>query len=138
MVALTRETSYTDPSGGPGSRYRLIAVNGFGEDLWLGEASLRPLKALAAWPLPYRSGILNISFATSGLGGGAARTELSLFDVSGRLVRRLDSGVFESGYRSVTWDGRDAHGRRVAAGLYFLRTRSDLGYERSIKVAVLP
>ncbi|HEY9013536.1 MAG TPA: integrin alpha, partial [Gemmatimonadales bacterium] len=27
MVALTRETSYTDPSGGPGSRYRLIAVN---------------------------------------------------------------------------------------------------------------
>jgi hypothetical protein len=138
VVALTRETAYMDPSGGPGSRYRLFAVNGFGEELWLGEASLRPLKPLAAWPLPYRSGMLNISFATSGLGGGGARTELLLFDVSGRLVRRLDSGVYESGYRTVTWDGRDVHGRRVAAGLYFLRTRSELGYERAIKVAVLP
>jgi hypothetical protein len=138
IVALTRDNTYTDLSGGPGSRYRLSAVNGFGEELWLGEASLRPLKPLAAWPLPYRSGMLNISFATSSLGGSTARTELLLFDVSGRLVRRLDSGVYESGYRTVTWDGRDAHGRRVAAGLYFLRTKSELGYERSIKVAVLP
>ena len=114
-------------------------MNGFGEELWLGEASLRLLQPLSAWPLPYRSGALNISFATSGgLGGGAARTELLLFDVSGRLVRRLDSGVYESGHRTVTWDGRDARGGRVAAGVYFLRTRGELGYERSIKVAVLP
>ncbi|HYJ31847.1 MAG TPA: FlgD immunoglobulin-like domain containing protein [Candidatus Binatia bacterium] len=138
VVALTRDIQYTDRSGGPGTRYRLFAVNGFGEELLLGEASLRPLKPLTAWPLPYRSGTLNISFATSGLGAGAARTELLLFDVMGRLVRRLDSGVYGAGYRTVTWDGRDGDGRPVAAGLYFLRTKSDLGYERSIKVAVLP
>ena len=139
LVGLTRETSVTDLEGGPGSRYRLFAVNGFGEELWLGEAALRPLAPLSAWPLPYRGGNnLTISFATTGgVGGGASRAELLLFDVRGRLVRRLDSGLYTAGYRTATWDGRDSAGQKVATGLYFLRTKGEWGYERSIKVAVL-
>jgi hypothetical protein len=138
IVPLTRETSHTDPDGGPGSRYRLFAVNGLGEELWLGEAAIRPLKPLAAWPLPYRGGALTISFATAGgLGGGSGRAELSVYDVTGRLVRRLDSGAYPAGHRIATWDGRDALGREVAAGIYLLRASGDLGYQRTMKLAVL-
>jgi hypothetical protein len=137
VVALTRETSHTDPDGGPGSRYRLFAVNGLGEELWLGEAAIRPLTPLAAWPLPYRGGPLTVSFATGGFGGGAGRTEVSVYDVSGRLVRRIDSGVYPAGYRVATWDGRNEHGRDVAPGIYFLHAKGDFGYSRTMKISVL-
>jgi hypothetical protein len=138
VAALTRQTSHTDPDGGPGSRYRLFAVNGLGEELWLGEAAIRPLTPLAAWPLPYRGGALTVSFATGGgLGGGAGRAELSVYDVSGRLVRRIDSGVYPAGHRVATWDGRDEHGRDVAPGIYFVQAKGDLGYRRTMKISVL-
>jgi flagellar hook assembly protein FlgD len=57
--------------------------------------------------------------------------------VGGRLVRRIDAGVYPAGYRVATWDARDRHGRDVAAGIYFLRTTGDLGYQRTMKVSVL-
>jgi FG-GAP repeat/FlgD Ig-like domain len=137
LVTLTQATSVTDPEGGPGSKYRLFAVNGFGEDLWLGEASIRPRVPLSAWPLPYRGGTLAISFATvGGLGGGLASADVALYDVSGRLVRTIASEFYTAGYHSVIWDGRDGRGGHVAAGIYFLRARSG-GEERTIRVAVL-
>jgi flagellar hook capping protein FlgD len=137
VVALTRETSYTDPTAGPGTRYRLFAVNGLGEELMLGETSLRPRAPLAAWPLPYRDGNLSIAFAThGGLGGGTGAAEVALFDASGRLVRRVARGNYSAGYQSAVWDGRDELGRRVAAGVYFLRTTS-AGEDRKIKLVVL-
>ncbi len=47
-----------------------------------------------------------------------------IYDVNGRLVRRLDIGIQEPGsYRSqkkaVHWDGRDEFGASVASGIYF-------------------
>ncbi len=136
LVALTRETSVTDPQGGPGAKYRLFAVNGFGEELWLGEAGIRPLAGLAAWPLPYRGGNLTISFATfGGLGGGMGSAEVSVFDVSGRFVKRIARGSYGAGYQVANWDGKDERGRRVSSGVYFLKARS-AGEERTFKLAV--
>jgi hypothetical protein len=37
LVALTKETSYHDPSATPGALYRLFGVNGLGQELLLGE-----------------------------------------------------------------------------------------------------
>ncbi len=137
LVALTRETSVTDHSGGPGSRYRLFAVNGYGEELWLGETGLRPARALAAWPLPYRGGNLNVSFATyGGLGGGLGSAEVSVYDVRGRLVRHVARGDYAAGYQTAVWDGRDERGVRVAAGVYLLRAKA-AGEVRTLKLAVL-
>jgi len=137
LVSLTRETSYADPEGGPGSHYRLFAVNGLGEVLWLGETLIRPRTPIAAWPVPYRSGDLTVSFATySGLGGGAGPAEVSLYDVRGRLVRTIARGDYAAGYHTAIWDGRDQRGRRVAAGVYFLKARC-AGQERTLKLAVL-
>jgi hypothetical protein len=136
VAALTRETSYTDPSAGPASRYRLFAVNGLGEELMLGETSFRPAARLTAWPLPYRGGNLSITFATyGGAGGGSGPAVVSLYDVSGRLVRTIARGDFPAGYQAAAWDGRDDRGRGVATGVYFLRVTS-AGAERSLKVVI--
>lgn len=49
--------------------------------------------------------------------------EVSIFDVRGRLVRRLLHGPVASGARSLYWDGTDERRRRVASGTYFYRFR---------------
>ena len=47
--------------------------------------------------------------------------ELTVHDVSGRLVRRLESGPRQSGFQTARWDGNDGRGRVVPAGVYFVR-----------------
>ncbi len=136
LVSLTRETQYDDPAADPASRYRLFAVNGLGGEILLGETALRPQSLLAAWPLPYRGGELSVSFATgAGLGGLPAKAEVDLYNVRGRLVRRLAEGEYLPGYQEAVWDGRDEVGRNVPAGVYFLRVQS-AGQERSLQFAV--
>ena len=78
-----------------------------------------------------------MSFATyGGLGGGVGPAEVSVFDVSGRLVRTVVRGEYGAGYHTVAWDGKDAGGRRVAAGIYFLRAES-AGHTKTLKLVVL-
>jgi len=47
--------------------------------------------------------------------------ELTVHDVSGRLVRRLESGPRQRGFHAARWNGTDASGRVVPAGVYFVR-----------------
>jgi hypothetical protein len=44
--------------------------------------------------------------------------DLSIFDISGRLVRTLDKGVRMPGYYTVYWDGIDMQGRQAGPGVY--------------------
>lgn len=53
----------------------------------------------------------------------AGEARLAVYDVDGRLVRTLAGGWLEAGERTVTWDGDDDRGGRVASGLYFCRLR---------------
>ena len=48
-------------------------------------------------------------------------TNLVIYDVLGRAVRRLVSGPMEAGMHSVAWDGCDMVGRPVASGVYIYR-----------------
>jgi len=119
------ETHYTDSQGTRAASYRLSAVNRLGEELELGEVSLGPVRALSAWPLPYRAGDLHVSFSIiDPLGATTGTAEVGLYDLSGRLVKMLARGSFDSRQQTVTWDGRDAHGSAVTAGVYFLRAKS--------------
>jgi len=55
---------------------------------------------------------------------GLARTgdvRLELFNLAGRRVRTLASGVLSPGAHVTVWDGRDERGVAVGAGVYFLR-----------------
>jgi len=51
--------------------------------------------------------------------------EIAVFDLSGRLVRRLLSRTMTAGTHQVVWKGRDGRGRSAAAGVYFLRLRTE-------------
>jgi hypothetical protein len=51
----------------------------------------------------------------------AGRQRIDLFDVRGRMVRRFDEACGLAGARTVAWDGRDADGRPVPGGIYFVR-----------------
>jgi hypothetical protein len=56
----------------------------------------------------------------------AGPVELSVFDVSGRLVRTLVSDdSHDAGVHAVHWDGTDESGAEVAAGVYFARLIAD-------------
>ncbi len=46
---------------------------------------------------------------------------LAIYDLAGRMVRRLVDGPVEAGRTAVTWDGRDQHGQRAGAGIYIVR-----------------
>lgn len=46
---------------------------------------------------------------------------LNIYDVAGRRVRELTSGVRPAGETAITWDLRDGEGHAVASGLYFAR-----------------
>jgi len=50
---------------------------------------------------------------------------LSVHDVAGRLVRRLDPATGAQGLLAVDWDGRASSGDRVASGVYFVRLEVD-------------
>jgi hypothetical protein len=48
-------------------------------------------------------------------------TKLEVIDVMGRVIATLVNGQEPSGYYNVAWDGKDAAGNYVGAGVYFYR-----------------
>ncbi len=46
---------------------------------------------------------------------------LAVFDLTGRHVATLDTGVNTAGEYTVSWNGRDNAGNRVPSGIYFYR-----------------
>ncbi len=51
----------------------------------------------------------------------SATVELAVYDLNGRRVATLASGVQNSGEHRVHWNARDQLGQRVASGIYFYR-----------------
>jgi len=62
---------------------------------------------------------VNIQFH---LKDGETPYTLSIYNIKGELVYR--QGDTNRGDISVTWDGRDAKGRQMASGIYFIRLNS--------------
>jgi cytochrome c peroxidase len=83
-------------------------------------------------PNPFRtSALVRFDLATP------TRVSLSVYDVAGRLQRRLyRNAMANPGAYAVPWDGRDDHGQAVAAGLYFYRleTERDVRTARTVRV----
>ena len=58
----------------------------------------------------------------TGIGHSAEGKELKVYDITGRLVKKLSLLTAYSLLPTVvTWDGRDAEGKKVNAGIYFLK-----------------
>src|SRR5262245_15256877 len=64
-------------------------------------------------------GLLTFTLANPTPGDVPAR--LRVLDVTGREVARLPEALARSGLSRVFWDGRGAHGERLAPGLYLVQ-----------------
>jgi len=52
--------------------------------------------------------------------------KLRIYDIAGRLVKNFDRSISDIGHPlSVIWSGDDDLGRRVAAGIYFIKLEAD-------------
>ena len=75
--------------------------------------------ALGAYPNPFTEA-LRIRFTLP----AAAAVRLDVFDLRGRRVRTLLDGRLPPGAHTAAWDGRDAAGAAVPAGVYLYRLRA--------------
>ena len=82
---------------------------------------------LSAYPNPFNSST-TISYR-----GLESDCNLSLFDISGRLVRTFAIGVRAG---EVTWDANDEMGHSVSSGIYFVNI-SDLADRPTLKLLLL-
>jgi hypothetical protein len=73
-------------------------------------------RLFAARPNPTRAGArLRLDLAAP------TRVRAGVYDLSGRLVRRIADRFLESGSHDLAWDGTDAGGGRVPSGVYVCR-----------------
>jgi hypothetical protein len=102
--------------------YRVIAIDG---EL---ERSFGPVSVITGrWPAfetrldsvgPNPAvGRASISFTL----GAPSHAKLTIFDVAGRRVRTLVDGALDAGPHRLDWEGVDASGQRIPAGVYFAR-----------------
>lgn len=82
-------------------------------------------------PNPFYEGTVITYNATQ-----TASVSLEIFDVQGRIVRRVFDGEVSAGMHEVTWDGCDDWGVRVARGVYFCRMLAE-GFSATEKLVLL-
>ncbi|HSG29124.1 MAG TPA: T9SS type A sorting domain-containing protein, partial [Candidatus Krumholzibacterium sp.] len=94
--------------------YRFVTgtVTGTGDD----ETPGYGLRLEQNYPNPFNPST-TISFTLP----GKSRAKLSIFDITGRLVKTVRDDVFPEGRQEVVWDGRDERGCEVSSGVYFYR-----------------
>jgi len=75
--------------------------------------------SLSISPNPFRDRV-EIRYS---IGEGAKGIELKIYDVTGRLVKKLGEGKTPNSQFSIlnySWDGRDSKGSKLPAGVYYL------------------
>lgn len=90
-----------------------------------------PTTGISASPNPFNSAT-TVSFVL----GRDGEVSIEVFDVQGRRVRTLTSGLFCAGRHDVVWDGKQDSGTGVSPGIYFARVKSEAN-EATVKVILL-
>ena len=86
-----------------------------------------------AYPNPFNPAmVIPLDLATD-----QKQVHLALYDVLGRRVRQLWDGSLGAGRHRFVWDGRDAAGKAVAAGVYIYKVEVD-GRVEAKKTTKLP
>jgi len=124
-----------DVSPGTTYTYRLEVVERWGGTAYHGPWQVEvpddaPTDRLSA---PYPSP----SFGSVELSYGVAEdhrwVDITVYDVTGRRVKTIETRGASAGSYDVTWDGTNAAGQRVAPGVYFLRARiGGASFERKV------
>ena len=77
----------------------------------------------APFPNPFNPST-SIQLYVSGDGEQSAELNLAIYDIAGRRVRVLYSGLISVGWHTLVWDGRNDGGHVQASGLYFMQAQS--------------
>lgn len=75
------------------------------------------------YPNPF-NGTANISLLIE---GGSQHSNVSIFDIGGRMVKNLYDGELRPGYHLLRWNGADNNGNSLASGVYLVRLLSPSG-----------
>lgn len=62
--------------------------------------------------------------------------DISIYDIAGRLVKRVRSGPVSPGLATATWDGSDEDGRAAPPGVYLCRFHMD-GFDESRRMVLV-
>jgi len=106
----------------PGDGAVVAATHGRG--MWLGgrtSLSVEPKVTPAARLLPISPNPTRAPIELVYQIVAPSRVALEIFDLFGRRIRALESGMRDAGRHTVTWDGRDASGAEARDGVYFSR-----------------
>jgi len=95
------------------------------------------LPAMAVIPLDCAPNPFNPRTEISWIQPRQGSVDLSIYDLRGRLVRRLVNGPVEAGRQVHGWDGKDRGGRAASSGMYCIRLRTGAGWGMR-KVAYVP
>lgn len=96
------------------------------------EVTSGALRFLPPRPNPAR-GVTEVAFELP----SEMNVDLAVYDLGGRRLATLANGRTSAGQHSVRWDSRQADGRKVAAGLYFVRFTA-AGTTRVSRLVLLP
>jgi len=122
---------------------------GMNDSLWFVEAVKSGVAAFALLCRPYRSNgveaglpvalpreLALLPLRPNPTQGGSAirfllphpsRAVVEVYDLAGRLVKRVSDRPFSPGEQEVVWDGRGAVGAAVPSGVYFVRLQASDG-----------
>jgi hypothetical protein len=81
-----------------------------------GAGTLPPVRFVQVAPNPARDDA-TVAFQL----GRGQEVRVGVYDLKGRRIREFALGELSAGAHSVGWDGRDANGHDVAAGVYLVR-----------------
>lgn len=147
LTEFTDRTAQLAPGGGQSiTNIASFGMDGFGEIYIMDRGSgangevFKIIPDAAAAPMPggKKTGLLLTPGVPNPFSGSTrltlrldspSRVELSVLDLSGRLIRDLGANRVEAGEHVVLWDGADANGRTVPAGVYFVRASNGSGSE---------
>ena len=120
--------SYRDKDVAPGKtyRYRVEYTDADGAHVLFETEPVAvpalPLTLNQNWPNPFNP-LTTISYYLP----APAQVRLEIFDVAGHRIACLVNAHNESGNHSVAWNGTDASGRAMAAGIYIYRLSANKG-----------
>jgi hypothetical protein len=154
LVNQPTDRLYPKISKGPGNQF-LLVYQGFVPDApyntWRVFGALRGnwgieetalsttsnVSRLEVYPNPFRNAV-SIKFQIPEQGVASSQksvVSIKIYDASGRMVKQFNHLTIQP-FNQVVWDGTDDFGRRLPAGIYFIRLESN-EFKRTEKVVLL-
>jgi len=78
----------------------------------------------AAYPNPFRANVPGTQAYFSYVLPRPMVVSITIFDITGRIVREMNLALQSAGSHAISWNGMDASGRLLPAGIYFYRIQA--------------